>query len=505
MPPRKANFTELIVSPSAAATRERFLDMLARAKIGCITRLETTGDCLVHFESSKEPDVKRAVEKLRQNIHALAPAAFDQADQRLVGDVFANESFEIEDDKDEGEWIWPATPVVPPVSNDPYFSEQEQLVALNAVLAWEGVNERQPVIVAVLDEGISLDQPDLKGNLEPGISLGCDPQQYQCDGSPALPTDQHGTKVAGVISAVRNNGIGIVGAAWHARIIPINIGVRGGSDITAACGVEIAVRRGAYVINASWWHRKRLKELYKVLLAADPRVVFVSGAGSGGNVISAAYPSYPLLDNLTNVVGVAAHRDTDQPLKGSNRSKQYVHITAQAYAYTTLICQKCMNCYGQEYGNTSYATAYVSAMVALLKSRYPDWSSEWIKWRIVEDAIDSNKLKPMSASGGRLDLGRTMFPVTTTPTSVSRGGPTLVDWKTGIRGDMCPQVSIHVRVGEAGNMGTYSVAIPLTDNDGDESVSADRLPSGQAKQIQFLVSCTNSKADAASPPIDLIN
>jgi hypothetical protein len=504
MPPKRATFTELIVGPSKNAPRDKFLDLLDRAKIACMTRLETTGDCLVQYESSKEPNLQRAIERLRGNIHALAPAAFDQADQRLVGDIFVNEPIEIEDDQDEGELVWPTT-ILPQAVNDPKFSEQVQLGPLNAVLAWDGVDKRQRVVVAVLDEGVQLDHPDLEDNLERGISFGCDPQQSECNGAPTKPTKQHGTKIAGLIGAVVNNRIGIAGAAWKPRVIPINIGVRGGSDITAACGVEFAARSGATVINASWWDDRPLKELAKVLRAQDSRVVFVAAAGSGGKEINGAYPSYPLLEGLENVFGVAAHNDLFVPLKGSNRSKTYVHIAAPAYTFTTHICQRGVKCYGKAFGNTSYSTAYASSIVGLLKSRYPNWNAEWLKWRITSNAIPSQKLRDMSSSGGRLDLGLTMFPITTTPAKIDRADDTIIEWKNGIREDMCPDVSVSARVGEPGNMGMYSLVIPSTQNDGAETLSANKSPRDAGAKIQFRVKCANGKADAESPPIDLAN
>ncbi len=70
--------------------------------------------------------------------------------------------------------------------------------------------------MAVLDSGIDALHPDLAGRLVPGrnIVVGNDET-----------TDEsgHGTIMAGIIGAITNNGLGMAGVAWAAKIMPVKV------------------------------------------------------------------------------------------------------------------------------------------------------------------------------------------------------------------------------------------------------------------------------------------
>jgi hypothetical protein len=69
--------------------------------------------------------------------------------------------------------------------------------------AWESIQGNPEVIVAVIDQGVDFNHPDLAGNIWPGIGP---------EGESTTPGD-HGTHVAGTIAAINNNGIGVSGIA----------------------------------------------------------------------------------------------------------------------------------------------------------------------------------------------------------------------------------------------------------------------------------------------------
>ncbi len=508
MPPFDNELADLIVSPVTPAARDAMREVLTSAGLPCITQLQATGDCLVRYVRNGRPEPHLVAAMLKMNIHALAPRAFNPRDQLLIGDVFVNEPFKIQGRPEDVVEEPPGSVTGPSKVSDPYFHKQLNLKALNAERAWEGVGTYTP-IVAILDSGVWLDHPDFEGNLLPGVTIGCMPSP-DCNGSPVSESHSHGTKLAGIIAARKGNGKGIIGTAWNAKIVPVNIGLNGGNDFSASCGVEIAIERGATVINMSWWKTARLQLLRKQLLAAPREVVFVAAAGSDGEEISQKCPSYPLLEELPNVIGVAAHSKKDEPDPSSNYSKKYVHIAAQSMAYTTQYCPSCdttvddPKLYELALGFTSYSTAYVTGVVALLKSRYPDWGHEWLSWRVINGAVFSQRLRHMSESEGRLDLAAIMFPVNTTSDKVDRTRVTLLDWKKGLRGDMCPQVAISARIGDPGNFGQYTILVATTSNDGEQSIPAGKMPRGAAKLIQFKVTCDDKKSDAESLPLDLV-
>jgi len=120
------------------------------------------------------------------------------------------------------------------VPNDPTFSFNLQwgLSLMGLPAAWEVTTGSPAVIVAVLDTGVRFTHPDLTANLlTTGFDFVSDPElSGDGDGIDPDPTDPltdfpsfHGTHVAGTISAVTNNEIGMAGVAWNVKIMPVRV------------------------------------------------------------------------------------------------------------------------------------------------------------------------------------------------------------------------------------------------------------------------------------------
>ena len=96
---------------------------------------------------------------------------------------------------------------------------------MNVYPAWNISTGHASIKVAVLDEGVDLQHPDLAPNLLPG---------YDATGQGSMgasnPADAHGTACAGVIAAVGNNGIGIAGVAYNSKVIPIRVAYRAANN-----------------------------------------------------------------------------------------------------------------------------------------------------------------------------------------------------------------------------------------------------------------------------------
>src|SRR3984893_7781584 len=157
------------------------------------------------------------------------------------------------------------------VPNDPNFGRQWSLTdpigGINAPAAWDLEIGSAGVTVAVLDTGIT-QHPELAGRVLPGYDFISDPSMAndgggrdndpsdpgdntsdgECgNGVPGEPSSWHGTFVSGLIAANTNNGDGIAGMDWNARILPVRVlGRCGGTfdDIAAAIlwavGVPVA-------------------------------------------------------------------------------------------------------------------------------------------------------------------------------------------------------------------------------------------------------------------------
>jgi serine protease len=149
------------------------------------------------------------------------------------------------------EYVVPDRRVYPhAVPTDPRFPGQwylaaAQLSATRAQAAWDITVGRRGVVVAVLDTGVLFDHPDLGrmttgGRFLPGYDFVSPNSTLDFtrandgdgrDASPADPGDScdgsgsswHGTRVAGIISALSDNGVGVTGVMWNSTILPVRV------------------------------------------------------------------------------------------------------------------------------------------------------------------------------------------------------------------------------------------------------------------------------------------
>jgi serine protease len=132
---------------------------------------------------------------------------------------------------------------------------------IDAIGAWRnlaGAGRRgaRGITVAVLDTGIAYRDFGAGYRRSPDFASGQFAKGYDFVDSDRLPLDQngHGTHVAGTIAEKTDNGIGLVGLAYRAKLMPIRVLDRHGSgeadDI--ARGIRFAVDHGADVINMSF-------------------------------------------------------------------------------------------------------------------------------------------------------------------------------------------------------------------------------------------------------------
>jgi subtilisin family serine protease len=142
-------------------------------------------------------------------------------------------------------------------TDDPLFDKLWGLQLIDADEAW-AVSTGAGAVVAVVDTGVDFTQPDLQGQLLPGATFtGCARVRPCGNGDFRGPdgnndSDEHGTHVAGTIAAAAGNGIGVVGVAPGAKILPVKVLEAGsGSSEDIADGIRWAVDHGADVINLS--------------------------------------------------------------------------------------------------------------------------------------------------------------------------------------------------------------------------------------------------------------
>lgn len=174
--------------------------------------------------------------------------------------------------------VAPATSSDSPGAPDPLRVNQWALDAARLPAAWEHSTGSGQVI-AVVDTGVDPTHPDLAGKLVGGYDL-------LTGSTGATDPHGHGTHVAGIAAAAANNGIGIIGAAPEAKVMPVRVldANGAGSDDTIAAGIDWATEHGANVINLSLGESGLAGRLSK----GGPINAAIRRAGAAGIVVVAA-------------------------------------------------------------------------------------------------------------------------------------------------------------------------------------------------------------------------
>ena len=132
---------------------------------------------------------------------------------------------------------------------------------IDAVGAWRNLIAAQRggaagITVAVLDTGVAYRPWGSRFRRSPDFASGQFVNGHDFVDNDRLPLDQngHGTHVAGTIAEKTNNGVGLVGLAYRAKLMPVRVLDRHGSSEAddIARGIRFAVDRGADVINMSF-------------------------------------------------------------------------------------------------------------------------------------------------------------------------------------------------------------------------------------------------------------
>lgn len=250
------------------------------------------------------------------------------------------------------------------VPDDPKYSEQWHLTRVGAEKAWD-LSCGTGVTVAVIDTGVACYDD---GGFTKGTDLAgtrCVPGYNFVEKNDRAADDHgHGTHVAGTIAQTTNNGFGVAGLAYCAKVMPVKVLSAGGFGSTAdvAEGIRFAADHGAQVINLSLGGPIKSKILEDAVVHAHQKgALVVAAAGNSGR--SVGYPAaYP------GVLAVSATDRNDKIAWFSSRGPE-VGIGAPGVAVTQqTVCNK-----GKDkcevfgvFNGTSMASPHVAGAAAMV-------------------------------------------------------------------------------------------------------------------------------------------
>ena len=228
--------------------------------------------------------------------------------------------------------------------------EQESVYdALNAPSAWFHQTDCDELRIGVVDSGLDTTHPDLAANLFNVGSVGSPAYGYNFVNNSSNVSDDnsHGTHVAGAIAAVGDNGIGVVGVCWKAKVIAAKVADANGSALLSDVvdGLTWVLNHDARIVNISMGtfiasttlsENEQFEDAFASVVkkAAQKDALIIAAAGNAGADAN-THRTYPA--NLTSdrVLSVAANAEGflsyESLLQISNFGGRTVHVSAPGY------------------------------------------------------------------------------------------------------------------------------------------------------------------------------
>ena len=340
------------------------------------------------------------------------------------------------------------------VPNDPLWNSQYGLPLIQANLAYDfwdidggevpGQMDDGEIVVAVIDDALDWDHPDLVDNLwqnlgedadgdgvvivqsgstwifdpddEDGIDndedgyvdnfIGWDVQSN--DNDPIHPDASygHGTNVAGCVSASTNNNTSIASVGWSVKIMAFRCSNNPDYITTGWEGILTAAQMGANVINCSWGSFSGGNQSIINAAYNSYGSIIVASSGNGGDNGNTNFDlHYP--SGLENVISVSAIGTNDNFSCWATAGETVDLCAPGENIRTTSVGGGTVNVWG-----TSFSSPMTAGAVALLWSKYPSAPKEWIEEIIIGStdefsdmygSCQGNSLEGMLGSG-RLNI-----------------------------------------------------------------------------------------------------
>ncbi len=275
-------------------------------------------------------------------------------------------------------------------TTDPYLDTQYAIELMKVDLAWTITEGNANILIAIIDTGIDINHDEFVGRLSP---LSYNAKTEQIGLQYVLDDTGHGTSVAGVIGANKDNSIGIAGIVQFSQLLIIKANnpddlatpedeSESFSDSTIIEAIYYAADRGADVINLSLGGSGINTLMQNAINYAYERGAIVIAASGNDGTSEIFYPA-----SYNHVISVGAVDQTSIIWNLSNHNA-FVDISAPGVNITTTAQN---DQYGSATG-TSLSAPQVSGVVALMMGYLTTYSIDEIVEQLFDTAVDKGTL-----------------------------------------------------------------------------------------------------------------
>ena len=294
--------------------------------------------------------------------------------------------------------------------NDPAFSLQWGLEKIGIAPTYDLEMGDSSVIIAILDTGVDLDHQDLDSNLlqgydfvscEQGGCTTCDYGNEDCDLEDNDPSDAHGhgTHVAGISSAITNNGFGVASVCPGCNILPVRVCYKS-EDLNSYCRSNDIFEGIFYSINMSGGGIPSNDNVANIISmsfggsednlfvdlaveeAYNSNVVLVGAAGNNNNQ-NLFYPAA-----YSEVISVASIDENDSKGTSSNYGN-WIDVSAPGVNIISTVID-----FFEYKTGTSMAAPHVSGLAGLIISSYSGFTNDQVKDIIKNNTDSINQSNP---------------------------------------------------------------------------------------------------------------
>jgi subtilisin family serine protease len=315
------------------------------------------------------------------------------------------------------------------VPNDPLYDQQWYLPEVKADQMWDTLTGDSTQVIAILDTGVDWLHPDLVNKIGTNPNETIDGQDSDGNGfvddlrgwdfvnndNNPMDDNSHGTHCAGIAAAESDNGIGIAGVSWGAKIMPVKIFQSNGVGYVnqIAEGIWYAAQNGANIFSNSWGGYGESITVRLAFEYAYSKGPIIAAAGNDNYKIDHPTPPFPMTAPMFPasynwVLGVEAtslgsenawfsNFDPTGPVISDGRPYGSIFYNDSEHNYEVRapgvsLISTVPNGQYRYYSGTSMAAPVVAGAVALMRSYNPNLSIEQIFSKLIQP-LKINTLK----------------------------------------------------------------------------------------------------------------